>query len=223
MRSCPNCKNGVEETALKCPHCGVALNFGPSKEITKEKTKVENPKQSSFKGWPLIALCIALFFVLNSFVSPKLSQQLPTGNVASAPVLTGMEGITYGFKAIPERISNYLKTSTQYSTYYNANKKFGIYFTGADCPHLQAFDSAMNSIINDSNYQQYYNFRDINVNQGIQTFTSKEEAQNDVDFNDMCQAFCIVNPNKNEIFYIDGVGEAEAAKLPYIFDNLKTW
>lgn len=223
MRNCPNCKNGVEETASKCPHCGVALNFGPSKEITTEKTKVENPKQSSFKGWPLIALCIVLFFVLNSFINPKSSQPLSAGNVASAPVLTGMEGINYGFKTIPEKVNNYLKISTQYSTYYNSDKKFGIYFIGANCPHAQAFDNAMNPIVNDPNYQQYYNFMAIDINQGIQTFTSKEEAQNYIDFNDLCKEFCIVNPNKKEIFYIDGVGEAEATKLPYIFDSLKTW
>jgi hypothetical protein len=33
-------------------------------------------------------------------------------------------------KTIQENVINYLKTSAQYSQYYNSGKKFGIYFNG---------------------------------------------------------------------------------------------
>lgn len=124
---------------------------------------------------------------------------------------------------IPENIVAYLQKSETYSGYYNQNKKFVIYYTGANCPYLQSFLTSLNAITNDAQYQQYYNFMPVDANR-MAVFNSKEDARNDTYFNmKLCHEFCIVNPAKKEIFFFDGIGEEEATMLPSVFNDLKNW
>ena len=221
MRNCPNCNNGVEESATKCPHCGVELYFKVKVEQPEPKAQTQKKKKSPIEEWHLLLLLIVivLIFTINTSANSPSS----SGISASYPSLTEMGKIKYGFKKIPENISDYLKISESFSPYYNAGKKFAIYFTGADCPYAQMFDSAIAPIVSSPDYQQAYNFMSIDVGQGVRTFTNMKEAQADIEFNRLCEEFCIVNPSKSEIFSINGVGEEEAARLSYIFDNLKDW
>ena len=50
-----------------------------------------------------------------------------------------------------------------------------------------------------------------------------EEANANIAFSNKCQEFCIVNPNKNEVFSINGIGYEEASKLESILNQLKNW
>ena len=44
-----------------------------------------------------------------------------------------------------------------------------------------------------------------------------------MDFERLCKEFCIINPEKSQIFRISGVGFEEAVKLPVIVEQLKNW
>lgn len=153
---------------------------------------------------------------------------------SNPPRCTGLDGVSTDTVVIPTQVVEYLKTSEKYANYYGANKKFAIYFTGANCPYAQAFQSAMEPIVNDVSYQQYYNFLARDANQTSEVFTvsgtspgepnqAAIQANNEINFRNLCHEFCIVNPVKNEIFYIKGVGEKEAAKIATVFFNLKNW
>ena len=39
----------------------------------------------------------------------------------------------------------------------------------------------------------------------------------------LCHEFCVVNPVKDEIFAIDGIGYKEASKIADILEQLKDW
>jgi len=131
----------------------------------------------------------------------------------------------YQTKTISADTVNYLKTSAQYSPYYNGNKKFAVYYTGMDCPHGQAFASAMNEIAANSNYQQNYNFSVTNIsgNSLQKTFSSMQEAKMDGKFMDLCQQFCIVNPKTGGIYSLSTADERTAAELTTLFNRLQNW
>lgn len=172
----------------------------------------------------VVAIIIISKFMTHSPVQNPVNKSNPSTSINTQ---TSVSTIPQAYASTSAKISSdivdYLKKSPKYGAYYNANKKFAIYFTGANCPYAQTFVNAMNSIVNNSAAQQYYNFFPIDVNQGAQRFSSMEEAQKDVNFNNLCHEFCIVNPKSNELFYFDGIGEEEAAKLPTLFADLKNW
>ena len=135
--------------------------------------------------------------------------------------LTGMYGVNYYFKPIPENVVTYLKTGSEYKDLYT-DKKFTIYYVGADCPYAQAFIDAIDPIKNDAEYSSAYNFYAQEA-AGFKQFATMEDAQNDVSFSNLCHEFCVVNPVKDEIFAIDGIGYEEASKIADILEQLKDW
>lgn len=135
--------------------------------------------------------------------------------------LTGLDGINYPIKGLPESTVTYLKTKSQFKDLYT-DKKFAIYYVGADCPYAQAFINAIDPLKSSTEYTDKYNFFPKEAS-GIKQFDSMEDAQADVNFSNTCREFCIVNPAKNQIFAIDGIGNEEAAQLGSIFEQLKDW
>ena len=58
---------------------------------------------------------------------------------------------------------------------------------------------------------------------GMKTFSSQEDAQADIDFNNSCHEFCVVNTKNGQMFAIDGVGETEASTVGLILFQLANW
>lgn len=138
------------------------------------------------------------------------------------PELTGMDGINYFVKNLPDDIVIYLQTKSQYKNLYSPDKKLVIYYVGADCPYAKAFTDAIDPLTSNSKYTIKYNFYPQNAS-GIEKYDTIEEAQTATNFSNTCQEFCIVNPSKNQIFAINGIGVKEAAKIPEILDQLSDW
>ncbi len=180
------------------------------------------------KNSMLAAVCILILGLGISGCGQKPKQQttVPAAKEqaeAQKPAikLTGLGGIKYSVKNIPENTVNYVKTKSEYKELYT-DKKFAIYYVGADCPYAQTFIDTVEPLKNSTEYSDKYNFYPQQA-AGLKEFSSLEEAQADVDFSNMCNEFCIVNPAKNQIFSIDGIGSEEAAKLGSIFEQLKDW
>lgn len=164
-----------------------------------------------------------IFLILIVFLISKLIQN--NFNLNSKAHLSSAIWHAYASRItkIPRKTVKYLKTSNRYGSFYNTNKKFAIYFIGEGCPYDQAFSNAVIKVAKDPVYQQYYNFFAIDVNQKKEKFNSVKEAQRDENFKNLCQEFCIVNPAKNQIYYIEGIADQDAANIKTTFDDLKNW
>ncbi len=149
------------------------------------------------------------------------TQQTTTQKKKKQIQLTGMEGIKYSIKQLPDNTVTYLKTKSEFKEFYT-DKKFAVYYVGADCPYAQIFIDTITPLKDNPSYSEKYNFYPQSV-LGMKQFDTMEDAQASVDFSNTCQEFCIVNPATNEIFTIDGIGETEAAQLPSIMEQLKDW
>ena len=151
--------------------------------------------------------------------------EIETSSVASSipefPKLTGMEDIDYSVKTLLDGTVTYLKTKSEYKDLYT-DKKFVIYYVGADCPYAQAFINALDPLITDTTYTEKYNFYSQGAS-GMKKFATMEDAQADLDFSNICQEFCIVNPKTNQVFSINGIGDKEAEKIPDIIKQLLDW
>ena len=135
--------------------------------------------------------------------------------------LTGLDGINYSFTKIPDSVVTYLKDKSNYKDLYT-DKKFVIYYVGADCPYAQSFIETFEPLKANESYMDTYNFYAEEAS-GSKTFSNMEDAQADISFSNMCHEFCVVNPKINEIFSIDGIGDAEIAKIESIIEQLKAW
>lgn len=175
----------------------------------------------------LICILIIIFGITsctNNKIKPNKKTPLQQTNIQKNKKtiqLTGVEGIKYSIKQLPETTVTYLKTKSEFKELYT-DKKFAIYYVGADCPYAQLFINTINPLKEDPSYSEKYNFYPQSV-LGMEQFKTMEDAQASIDFSNTCQEFCIVNPATNEIFTIDGIGEKEAAKLPNIMEQLKNW
>ncbi len=137
------------------------------------------------------------------------------------PKLYGLKGINYSFSTLKPNVLEYLKTNSEYKNYFDG-KKLVIYYTGADCPYAQVFETALSSVKNDSTYSSGYNFYAQSAS-GMKTFSSQADAQADIDFSNKCHEFCIVNTKNAQMFAIDGVGVEEATQVGAIIIQLKDW
>ena len=177
----------------------------------------------------IISSLVALAILLSKSIPAKLGQSttIPVSYASSSA-------------KIPPQIVDYLKNSQQWSNYYNSNKKFAIYYTGISCPYGESFATAMGAIASNPSIQQYYYFYPKVAENGIKISTQsasgaakeealaklktwEDEASNSSAFDNLCHEFCIVNPVKGELFFLDGVGEEDAVKMPKLFEDLKNW
>lgn len=155
--------------------------------------------------------------------SQDLSRVSPSPSVNSTSSGIIPQAYATSTTIIPSDMVAYLKSSTVYSPYYNANKKFAVYYTNSKNPDSLPFLNALNPIINDNSYKQYYNFMQIALNTSELRFSNMDELKMHMDFMHLCHAFCIVNPVSNNLFYYDSLDANNAAKLPTLFADLKNW
>lgn len=124
---------------------------------------------------------------------------------------------------ISPTMEKYLKTNPRYSDLYEKDKKIAIYFTEIDRPFSRCFIKAINSVIKDPKYQQFYNFVPGEDRRGIKMYATKEEKINEEKFNRLCYKLCIVNPSKKEIYALGWRDEKKSANILAVFENLKDW
>lgn len=135
--------------------------------------------------------------------------------------LTGVEGINYSFDTLPNNVVEYLKNKSNYKNLYK-DKKFIIYYVGADCPYAQLFINTIEPLKSNTDISNNYNFY-AETASGFKRFESMEDANAHLKFSDKCQEFCIINPAQNKIFSINGIGYEETSKLETIIKQLKNW
>lgn len=178
----------------------------------------------------IVLILLAMWISSCNKKQPEQTQntqpQIETTPVASTPmikrpVLTGMDNIDYSIKTIPSNLVKYLKTSDEYKNYYT-DKKFVVYYVGADCPYAQAFMDKLDPIRNNPTYTNSYTFKPESA-AGFKQYKTMEEAQNNANFSNLCQEFCIVNPKADELFTINGIGYNETEKLLDILNQIKNW
>ena len=120
--------------------------------------------------------------------------------------------------ALPEETVRYLQNSLLYGNYYNENQKFVVYFT--DISYPSSFLPALNNLSQNTPYREEYAFIPRGKNT---TGLAAAETSADQTFVGLCRQFCVINPQRNEIFYIDGIGTEDAREIGNIFDGLEDW
>ena len=160
---------------------------------------------------------------LEKIAQERKSQSQSQNSTSSSeyPELYGLKGMNYSFSTLKPETLEYLKTNSEYKDYFDG-KKLVIYFTGANCPYAQVFETALSTVKNNSTYSSEFNFYAQNAS-GMKTFSSQADAQADIDFSNSCHEFCIVNTKNGQMFAIDGVGEEEAAQVGFVIIQLKDW
>ena len=139
----------------------------------------------------------------------------------NSPILENISNVNYSFGSLPTNIVNYLKTSNEYSRYYNDGRKFVVYYVGADCPYASTFIRILTPLIRSNKFEEYQ-FHPVQAS-GMQRYKTMDEARASVAFSNTCQEFCIVNPINNKIFRINGIGESEASQIEKILIQLRNW
>lgn len=189
--------------------------------------------------WGGASLVVSIFlnslyftvFTLISIMKPKstkvpktaveTSRIIKNSNSSEYPTLEGISGVNYSFKTLKSDTLTYLKTKSEYKDYFTG-KKLVIYFTGADCPYSEMFESAFEPIRNNQEYTSQYNFYGRNAS-GYKSYESMEDANADMDFENSCHEFCILNTKNGQIFAIDGIGDSEAKNINSIIEQLQDW
>lgn len=131
-------------------------------------------------------------------------------------------GIDTDILKLPSSVTEYLSVSSKYSSFYKQGKKFVIYFTGIDCPYGKTFQDRLELLAKTPSTQQEYAFIPTEISK-THYFRSRQEAEAEIEFNNLCHEFCLINPRKQELFYINGIGEKEAELLTDIFKTLQSW
>lgn len=168
-------------------------------------------------------LCLALFIFMCVYDDNKTIEAEKQNKSAQTQVnFANLEGIDYSIKDLSDSEVEYLKQSSPYKDLYG-DKKLVIYFVGANCPYAKEFTEAIEPLTGRSEYSSKYNFYPDDEAEGFVRYNTMEEAQAAVDFSNACQSFCVVNPDKKQIFAIDGVEDKEAQKIGLILDELKEW
>lgn len=177
------------------------------------------------KNWVIIVVCILLLLGIHSCNKKKEAGPAKVNKIAEKQLnITGLQGLKYSIKDLPDSIIPYLKTKSDYKDYYNQNKKFVIYFTVDGCPYNKAFVNSLEPFKTNSEYSAVYNFYAQNGNRSV-SFDNMEDFQADEDFHKACSSFCIVNPVKKQVFAInDGAAYKDlSANMGKILDKLKNW
>ena len=118
---------------------------------------------------------------------------------------------------IPEDTIYYLQNSLLYGNYYNENQKFVIYLKENAYP--DNFLSILEKIKNSPQYSQYAFLPRTKENP---EFLTSEQIE-DKKLIEICHQFCIINPAKEELFFIHGIKAEDAQELPHIFQALENW
>lgn len=164
----------------------------------------------------LILLIVIIVSVLN--INSKNDRLLSS---PKSFVSISLSDINHSIKPLPNEVIDFLKTSSDYKDIYK-DKKVVIYFTGADCPYGKVFEKSINEFRKNSASNVYFKFHTESAS-GIRWYKSNQEANAALQFSNLCHEFCVVNPVKNEIFSIEGVGTEEAQKIGAILEQLKNW
>ncbi len=118
--------------------------------------------------------------------------------------------------SLPASVENYLQNSLLYGNYYNENQYFVVWRQEIE-NRLPEFSAAMEKLArNYSNYVFLPRF-------GQNELLSPAEEAADREFLSLCGSFCIVNPDRREIFYINRLGRQDIFELPHIFAALSAW
>lgn len=138
------------------------------------------------------------------------------------------------YELYPELVE-YMKNQTELKKIYSEDKKIVSYWYGGNCPYGNAFSDAMKKYIKDEHYSNYYNFNpQTPVYSSPHVSWPSDAPQEVIDremfklvlFNDFMTAkgmFSVINPAKNQVFTVDGVGYEEAAQIKNILDELLLW
>ncbi|MBO6088455.1 hypothetical protein J6P92_08950 [bacterium] len=137
--------------------------------------------------------------------------------------ITGLDGLGFSFKNIPNSIDNYLKTESEIKDYYNADKKIVLYFRsewpGFTLPEKE-LESAVRPYMTNNLYRDSYNFYNFPVKQITGT---REIIEASNEFINSCNIFCIVNPKTKQLFSADRISSKQIEKIGSVIEQLKDW
>ncbi len=122
--------------------------------------------------------------------------------------------------ALPDNTVAYLQDSIYYGNFFNENQKFVIYFNQDEGQYPHSFLKKLDEIKQNSEIGTKYVFLPRLKKLTLETPQEKQEDEN---FIKLCRQFCIINPQTEELFYIDDINESDTQELQSIFQALLQW
>lgn len=149
----------------------------------------------------------------------KISKPTSTKNIT----ISGLDGLGFSFKNIPNAVDNYLKNYSEIKDYYNADKKIVIYFRsewpGLKLPEKE-LEEAVRPYMTSNEYTESYNFYNFPIKKSRE---KREIMEAQIQFINTCNIFCIINPKTKQLFSADSITIRQIVKIGSIIKQLKDW
>lgn len=120
----------------------------------------------------------------------------------------------YGYEALGEEVHSYLSTSSHYGGAYNSGKMLVVYYHPKDerNEYFGNFKSALNDLSRVSEIRRLYRF--VTFLREEKMGDDKDLVRNEKMFKKMCRSFCIVNPQRRELYYYTKVRTSDLTRNP---------
>ena len=162
----------------------------------------------------IITICalvaIGLQVVRNGFIKSKIK------------VEGDDKDVQYSKTVVSDAVMQYVITQEDVIKQNGKNKKIAVYYTGKDCPFALNMQNTIEGIKNQEEYSSKYAFH-LETDIGSKFFVKQEDALAYMEFNNLCQQFCIVNPEKKQILKIENMDNTKAEEIPAILKQFKDW
>ncbi len=144
------------------------------------------------------------------------------GKVKSSVKVEGLnEEVKTVKKMIPDNVMEYIMNQRDIAQ-GDGRTKIVMYYTGYDCPFAKALTKAMETAAKDQKLASKFVFHP-EAAAGSKFFLSEDAALTYMEFNDMCQQFCIVSPSKKMLIRVNDMDAQKAEKAAEILEHYKNW
>lgn len=194
----------------------------------------------------IFLLSLTASFVKDKFAGTKVGRMRVNGTInyaVKSDLKNIMHDAEYYAVNLPQKTADYLSNIQRLRGNYEQGKKFVMYDAAFDdlvnCPFGQAFQKSLqNAKSNKDNkifdfytkpqLRPFVSKADMEKIKKLKMplpmeFITKEEADIEMDFNDTCGLFCVVNPKTNHVISFPSVGTKEAEKVQYLLYYLRTY
>ena len=160
----------------------------------------------------IIIILICIIFIAGIFVNNTLQKKKRIAQGGAYAVSSAL-GLKVQHKVVKLSPNNaqYLSSSKEYGTAYNAGKILVIYpYPDANSTFSKVFSQEFDKVLKNPKYTSFYEFATFPENPNNQFFMT-------------CHSICFVNPKKEELLYIVRAGNDAGKMLPMILDELMKW
>lgn len=161
----------------------------------------------------VVALIVFVMLIVNIFRSGFIKH--------NAKIDGTNDKIKYSKSVVSQDVINYLVSQKDLNIDL-AGKKIAVYYVGDDSEISKDMVKVIDELKSKDEFKDIYFFHP-ETDIRSKFFTEQKEAIAYVEFNKLCENFCIVKPDKKELLSFYGMNEVKVNKVPQILKQFKDW